>query len=165
MTPSSHSSPNLAVFPDSSSSQANPTRSHHVHLLLQPQVLFQIFPVSWGISCLRVWALCPAAWVKYPKCKCGCAPALLKKPCGGCPLPLGSNSTSVACFHGLWWSAPSIFLARQLPTPDTCTLHSMSEAGAPNCVGFPCTSRCYGGVLLFTPASPTTFTWRAALTL
>lgn len=115
--PSRHPSLNLAVFPYSSSSHTNLSKSYHVYLLLQSQVLFQIFPIFWS------HLLCPGL-SPPPGCLHEASrKANLSVPClktlQWSPLPLSWGSRSSACPDGARWSALPIPLTRW---PHSCYL-------------------------------------------
>lgn len=119
--PSRYPSLNLAVFPYSSPSHTNLTKSYQVYLLLQSQVLFQFFLIFWS------HLLCPG-----PSPPPGCLQEASKKAnlSVSClktlqwsPLPLSWGSRSLACPDGARWSALPIPLTRCPPLllPAPCT--------------------------------------------
>lgn len=124
--------------------------------------LFQTFLISWSYLLTLDLSPTPGCLNEVSKMQIWLCSRPTCKFCSGCPLPLASSSSSLACLRSPWWSLPA-HLSDQIHAPHH-HLHLRTQIGSTKpCRGphTPCSSGC---MLLFTPAWPSTFTQRATLT-
>lgn len=112
--------------------------------------LFQTFLISWSYLLTLDLSPTPGCLNEVSKMQIWLCSRPTCKFCSGCPLPLASSSSSLACLHSPWWSLPA-HLSDQIHAPHH-HLHLRTQIGSTKpCRGphTPCSSGC---MLLFITA-------------